>query len=305
MAGLAKHNEQNLRIDIPGSVQGRLLDAAFQFCLAWFLIALALHLLGPVPETKFAYYLQLTVLWFGYAFSIWFWTARSKTLPMAFIPVLLAFGFWAAVNSARTFDNSIQVLVPAKIRDGRVVHEGLGLSYALFPGCQVDLQPQVKRNQAQLARGKPTAPLRLQLEEIARLTRIVLAPRSPQNPDSMMVIQLDVVYDRPRGLNAFIRRVRDFEKSLVSRPKMRVIRPTHRSRIAGLDAVEFEYFNDQQKRIYRQVQLRMGQFILNFSLHFVEEADRPQVDEFLNSIRLNSRNGIGGWLAGDDLRMMR
>ena|GEM_PF-6078347 len=305
MAGLAKKNDENVRHDVAGGLRGRWLDAAFQVCLAWFMMALTWHLLGPVPETKFDYFLQLAVLWLGYAFSIWLWILRSRRLPLVCIPVLLTVGFVATVDSARTYDASFQVMIPAKVRDGRVIHDGIGLSYALFPGCQVDLQPQVKRNIALQANGNPTAPLRLHLEEVARLCRIVLAPRSQQNDDSSMVIQLDVVYDRPRGLSSFVRRVRDFERSLVSRPKMRVIRSTHRSRIAGLDTVEFEYFNDQQKRIYRQVQLRAGQFMLNFSLHYVDEADRPHVDEFLNSIRLASPKGIVAWLVGCELGMLR
>jgi hypothetical protein len=195
---------------------------------------------------------------------------------------------FSGINSARQFDKSIRVLTPGKLKQGRFVHEALGLSYAKPPNCQEDLQSRIIRYQPHRMQLNKSPPMRLLFGEMAVINTIVLAPQTNEADSIPSVIHVELMLNRNPDETSFFREVRQREAYFASVPNIHIVRQMHRSKIAGMDVLEFEFIEQKQQLISRQVNLRAGRYLLGFSINAFRDDDLRLFDEMLTSIQIDS-----------------
>ena len=104
------------------------------------------------------------------------------------------------------------------------------------------------------------------------------------------MIVVEIEHNRARVLNRFMREVRAREVNFSGLPNVRIVQRAHASKIAGLDVIEFEFVEERQHLISRQVHFQADQFTLSFIFNTGTELDLPLFDDFLKSIRLESKS---------------
>ncbi len=278
-------------------VRGYWLDVAIQMGFVWFLAASTWYVLGPDAQSISEHRQRLILVGLGYAMAVGLWIMGSRQSPitkMVWLSILFSIALLAGLNFAWEFEISARIMEPAQVKQGRVVHEGIGLSYAMLPDSRGDLLPVITRSYSPDT-DKSKLPTRLQEGEMAILSQIMLTPKSPQPGRMPSSITVKAQHYWARNLNAFIRDIRQHEAKKLTIPNSRIIQQTHHSNIAGIDLVEFEYEIVPQHFFSRQVYLRAGPFMLNFMLDTVNEADRRLFDEFLKSIRLDPIPSYLSW----------
>jgi len=273
---------------VPDSTGSAGTALALQLCLLLLLAALFWNLLGPEPQTAWTHRLRLAALILAACFSCGLWTVGwPRTLPfkLAIIAACLAATLSAGIASIRNFDAAGRILARAHAKQGRIVHDGIGLSYPLMPDFQFNLEPKITRSLSKRV-GTESFP-RLQLGEVAVVCEMIESTSSKETHGPAWIM-LEVQRGRIADLNTFVRDVRREELKWAEFPNFEIIRPTHLARIAGIDMVEFEFVKEPQHLIARQVYLRTDTCVMHFLLNTEVESDRPRFDEFLNSIRLES-----------------
>src|SRR5262245_2645483 len=267
---------------------GHRFDFALQVCLFWLLAALVWCLLAPEPQTAWGYRLRLVSLGLSASLCCGFWLAGWHSARLtkcgAMAACLLAM-LSAGIDSTRKFDAAGQVLARARVQEGRIVHEGIGLSYRLLPNLQVDLAPTITRSLSRRT-GRSDSPPRLRRGEVANVCQMIETASAKESGHGPAWIVLEVQRGRVANLNTFIRDVRREDAKWAALPNFTITRPTHLSRIAGIDMVEFEFVKEPQHLLSRQVYLRTETCVLHFLLNTETERDLPRFDEFLSSIRL-------------------
>jgi len=272
----------------PCEVWGHWLDTAFQLSLMVMMAGLVWLVFGSEPQTAFENRLQLIVLGLGFSLSTGFWIAGSTCAPRIKTIGIFACSLAAiavGLNSAREFDAASHILDRALVKQGRIGHPAIGLSYAYPPGYRVNLQPFITQSSTPEA-NRLESP-RLRLGDQATLSRMerTQVQETGRLPSSIM---LQVVSNSLPHSNALIRAIRQFETHCATLPDIQITQHTQRCRIAGMNMIEFSFFDKSQHLTGRHVYLQAGAFTLRFILVAANEADRAQFDEFLNSIRLES-----------------
>ena len=283
------HEDRSDSHQISPKIQGRFFRSVMQICLAYVILASLWQLLGPEPESKAEYRTQTILVCFAYVVTAILWigtseyrfTAKFALISLSFI-ICLTFG----VNSVREFDASFRVLEPARVRQGRIVHEAIGLSYSLLPNLNVQLQPTFKRDPAIRATSKQKTPSRLRLGDVAAFRHLLPISQNGNSDQSPTMIVLEIQNNPFYDIGHLTQFVRTNEEKMVKSAEMQIVKSTHQVRIANLDMVEYELVKKPRNILARTVYLRAGKFLLNFMLLTENESDCKLFDELLNSIRL-------------------
>ncbi len=265
------------------------LGAVFQFSMVWLVLATTWQLLGPEPQNQVEHRLQLMMVGMAYIFATGLWIVGSSwsvKTKMISITVCLLITLTLAADSVRKFDGGALVMTPARIRDGRIVHDYLGLSYVKLPDWNVNLQPRITRSPNPPSKG--TSKLRLGYGEAATLCQLSqVLPTEKRNRTPTLIV-LEVQRDPYRDLNHFINFVRTSEEKWAAEPDTKIVRHTRLISIAGIEMVEFEFLKEAKNLTARTVWLRKGIFALNFMCITPDAADLALFDEFLHTIQLDS-----------------
>jgi len=281
-------NTEKQAVDSTSSkVSGYTRDLAFHVSLSLFLVASCWQFFGSEPRSRTEFDLRIAALGIGYCLSLVLWFISSHwptTIKVVGIIAGLLLAFTVARSLKKEFDSGFQVLNRASVKNGRVIHAGLGLSYSLPTQSRVNLQPLMLSRTSQ-ASVNAKLPWRLGFGEMAILSRIEFAPGTSGPARGTSAIVFEVLRDRIRDLNSFIREVRVRELDLSREAHLQVVRHTFHRRLAGFDLVEFEYVEELAHRRGRQVYLQTGSYLLHFSFITHQDEDRWLFDEFLKSIR--------------------
>jgi hypothetical protein len=274
----------------PSDFQSHRFDLALQLCLLWLLAASVWCLLGPEPLTAFTHRLQLSLVGLAACLSAGFLIADIQApslIKWGAISACLVVTVAGSVQAARNYDAGAQILIPARVQQGRIVHHGIGLSYALPPSFQVNLEPTISLSRSRRAHSSKS-PDRLRPGEVAVLCQMVESTSSKESSHGPAWIMLEVQKGTIANLSMLIREVRREQEKWAAMPGFQIVRTTHVSRIAGLDLVEFEFIKEPQHLSARQVYLWTGTWVLHFLLNTEVEGDRRRFDDFLNSIRVGT-----------------
>jgi hypothetical protein len=261
---------------------------ALQVCLFCVLVASVWWLLLPEPQFAWAYYLRLCVLCLSTSLACGFWLADwrgPRLIKYGAFAACLATTLLASIASARNFDAAGRILERAQVRNGRIVHAGIGLSYPLLANFAVDLTPTMTRSLSRRS-DQARSRARLQLGEVANVCQMIEATSSKETGHGPAWIVLEVQRGRIANLNTLIRDVRREEAKWAELPNFTITRRTHLVRTAGFDSVEFEFVKEPQNLRARQVYLRTDVCVLHFLLNTEVESDLGRFDEFVNSIQL-------------------
>ena len=245
---------------------------SLQIFLAVSVAAALWQMLGTEPQTLWECRVKWGLPGLAYLITValWFKSSHQSRLikPLVMfgsLLVMLMFGLMIEND----FVASDHVLVPARLKEGRIVHDSLGLSYAMFPQFRVNPQPIVTRSSEAAGDKRQIQSARLGYGDLAVLIRIVINSSTPGAGGSPSTIILEVQRDSLQDLNALVLGVRRNEARWKEVPHVRIVQSTHRISRAGLDMVEFDFVEEPQNLVSRQVFLRSGSFILNFMLNVV------------------------------------
>ena len=234
----------------------------------------------------------MIVLGIGYACAGGLWISSTDwpvAIKMISCIVYFALLISLGVDTAWTFDARMRAMQPARLTNGRVFHDGIGLSYRVIPNSAAIMQPVVTRKSAKAKQANSNSPLRLRDSEIATLGQITVPPQIRQNSQTPILITIRVQLWWARDFNECLREVSKHEAKESTQPNVQITKRTAESRIAGIKMVEFELVTEPQRTIVRQIYVPTRPFLLSFIIQTSSEADRPAIDEFLDSIQLQPR----------------
>ena len=293
--GLSNSNSHQESIISPPVTCRVACDVAFQICVGWLLLALAWQFLGQEPTTVSEFALRLSAMGLGYCAVLVLWisgSSWSKTIKFIGVASGLLLAVFVGLYWKWDFDSSIRVLNRATIKSNRVVHDGLGLSYALPAGANAILQPLL--NQSADGSTSRVLPKRLRYGQVVIVSRIALTPRSPAAPGQFAKILCEVKRHRALDLSSFVGQIRDQENALSRQPNSRIVRPTFHHRRAGIDFVEFELTFEQPHALVRHAYLQHRSFLLHFIFDSDYDEDRSLFDGFLDSVQLRAAIPVSG-----------
>ena len=283
-------DQQNVPVAMP-AVASRGADwthLTFQFGVLSLIVSSLWLMLGSDPSTTFDFSVRVGLFALSSSVSLLTWlasapvkTVRRLVVSVIIIGVILA----GSTRAVMRFDRTLHVLEPGVLSNGRIVHRSLGFSYPRLPHSQVNLTPKFTRK-SESRRDDATLDHRLRFGEVAFLSRMTYAqlPQEPVRPPWFILIEIQ--RDTTADLNEFIMNIRNNERHWAAVPNVRILRPTHSLRIGSLDLVEFDFVEEPQGLVSRQVYLKTGSLILNFMLNSEVSSDNRLFDEFLNGIRL-------------------
>lgn len=281
------------RVQTVSSGQSRWMIAWLNLSLTGLMAASLWQLLGPEPESTWIHRLQLAAVALGTIMSVAIWIATARwTLPIKSFAIgcSLFVAVFTAMISDRDFQASNRVLEPARFQQGRVVHAGLGLSYAAPPGFRFNLQPLITQNTGPSPYGSRLSPHRLRFGEMAILSRLAQDRQTVANGRTPASIILEVQRARTPDLNALILDVRRQEAKWSEFESIQIVKHTHCLTIGGIEFVEFDFLERPQRLLSRQVFLRTRTLVLNLMLNSEAKSDGAVFDQFLESIRFDGAN---------------
>ena len=266
-------------------------DLLFQLSFGSFCIAAVLFMIKPEVDS---FSLQQCYLWFmglSCTIPISFWILNLSASRALKIGLCLAvvFAAWkVGERSASDYEKSLTVLAPPELRQGRFIHETLGVSYAKLPNFEENLELKLTRLQNPQAGSQQGGGNRIRVGEKAIVNQMSDARNlQPASPVKTMIL-FEVKRDTRKALNQFLTDIQIREANLSSLPNMRILSGAHSSQVAGREAIEFELIETRQQVTSRHVHLRQGDYTLTFVFNTASDADRGLFDEFLKSVKLET-----------------
>lgn len=265
-------------------------DFSTQASFLVFFLSTSWYMFGPEAATRAENLVQLIVIGVSFLTSAWMWLSAT-TVPRSYRLAILASSAVIVVliclQLIAEYEESYRILKLARIENGRIVHDAMGLSYGLLSDWNPDLTVRMtmNANSTKIPEGRLA-------ERLACGQSAVIGREIHHSPDSKngipSLITVEVEHDRSRVLNRFVRLVRSRELNLSTFPNIKLTQRTRDLQINGLHMVEYEFFEDRQKFYSRNVHLQAGKYILTFIMNSSVEADRERFDEFLRTIRVDS-----------------
>ena len=223
----------------------------------------------------------------GIAGVIWVVSSGAAAMAKGVLALAIVSGtIFAYFESVRRFDAGDLTLRMGVIKNGRVIFDGIGLSFEIPSGWRVELQPFVASSPSN--EGAVSHPPRLFYGETAVFFRG--RPSSPSGSDSASVmIQLEGSPFVFRSLSTSLSSVCHIEASYATKSDVRIISPTRFYQLGNLDIAEFVSIDDTSNLISRHVFTRSGEIRLYFLLVANDEKSAMGFSQFIRSIRIHGR----------------
>ena len=150
----------------------------------------------------------LVVVGLGSTLVVGLWVvgpgSRRLTVKLASMIAFISLLLFLNVTAARRFDESFRVIQSAYVKNGRVIHEGIGLSYAVMPNARMTLRPIINRMAANVK--NPASKLSPRLREgiVAILNQIILPSNSQTAGRNQLSINVGIQYSSTWDLSQLL-----------------------------------------------------------------------------------------------------
>ena len=251
-----------------------------------FVVTGFVYLAGGWPTSWSGSWWMSLLCFGGLAIAGLAWTVDSglsstyKVLVGASLLMLLVF----ALPARDEFEADERSLRPWRVDNNRLVNDGLGLSFSVPRGWQMQLQPMVQ------VAGKTLGPLNRKLAygESAVYLELThqLDPKGSRDRAGTAVIQ-GSPYNY-RSLGQVADGVRRIEARFVAESGMQQVLSTRLTELRGVPVLMADFAAPSGLRSHH-VFFRDGSQFLWLALTEANEADRLQLEEFVNSMQVTRR----------------
>lgn len=272
---------------------GHRFELVFQISLLLLLASIVYYLLAPGATSVKEYFIRVFLIGVSSTFVLAFWLILSswKSLNKWLVFGLCELAVLAVSgNMVRGFANDLHIVEPGRVHRGRIIHDALGLSYAVPPGGRINLLPVVMGNPKESNHQLKDRTI-LAFGEMAIISRIVVSRSTRDRATTSIVI--GVQYSPLADFNSLLLDVGRQEATWTANPNRKIVQKTHPVKTANIEAAEFEFVEEPQHLMSRQLYVRSGDYVLNFMLNTEDDADRSLFDKFLNSINLEPTSIFG------------
>ena len=268
------------------------LAVTFHLGLLMFVLGKIWQLFGEQPvvtDRENLLKLIIVCLGFGLAGAAWITGLQvSNGLRAILFGLTFAFVTYYAVTTYEELNYTGRALIPARVENGKWIHDGLGLSFTMLP----DWQQTVSR---------PTI-IASEYSPIGRERRVRLCPnelavfshlehRNDQtNPVSAVSsIRVEALRRRFSDLSRVVATAQQLQAGAERLPGFKLIHKVEFYRLHGFDVAEFRYVNQNLPSISRFLLARSGEFLLQIIMEATREEDFNQFQGFLDSIQITHR----------------
>jgi hypothetical protein len=258
----------------------------FNLGLALFVVTGFWYLLSGWPTSWSGYWWMSCLCFGGLATAGLAWTADSglsltyKLFLGGSLLVLLVF----TLPGRDEFEADELALRPWRVEGNRLVNDGLGVSFSALRGWQMHLQPMVQVS------GKAVEPLNRKLAYGESAVYLELKhqvdAKGANNQAGTAVIQ-GSPYSY-RSLGQVVEGVRQIEAKFIAESGMQQVLSTRLTELRGIPVLMADFAAPSGLRSHH-VFFRNGSQFLWLALTEANEADRLQLEEFVNSMQVTRR----------------
>jgi hypothetical protein len=254
--------------------------ALFVGGVGWYLVS------GPAISWA-AHWARVALCCAGLATAVPAWIAGSPLATSAkgiiaalAVSGVLGLSWWVEHN----FAADDQVLQPWRRVENRLVHDGLGLSVPVLPSWRVNPQPEIVKSGGAPQKGRT----RLWYGEVANF--LMMVHERPGLGEARIGTTLIIRGgpDTYGSLHQATATACGDERRFAEQPGAKILSSTRVRDLHGMDVLMFEG-SDAQGCTWHEVFFRSGSYLLNLEMRVTDSADREQVIQFLNSIRVSGR----------------